>query len=384
MIEQIKRNKKLREEGKFVGIPMYEIFPKLEENLPSLPRGAMLLISAATGIGKSKFARFLLKAIYAIYTKHIALGTDPGFKPKFIVFLTEESKDEFELALTSMLIKDKYNYSLSRLALLSMKKIPLTDAELKMVDGVQPELSKLLSFIILEDSIWNPFGIYKRCRSISKEYGIHYYTDIESKSGKFITHMEYDSLEKKEQDKYKYAYYKQANPELYFLVLVDNLNNLSLEKGHNGNLLNSINDWSRRYAKQQLSVHWKWSVINVIQQNMETEKKQFTNAGNSITEKLKPSIAGLGNSKECARDHEGFIGLFKPAKYGIHKYEGYDTSHKGFHTNFISLIFEKNRLGDDTFELPTYFDGAVETFHELPDPEKANALIYKAKQGLPK
>ncbi len=377
IIDKIKNNKKLRDEGKFLGIPMFEIFPKLEEELPSIPPGSMILVSAATGIGKSKFARYLVKAIYTLYKNYLSSGKDPGFEPEFLVFLTEESKDEFKLALISSLVWEHYKYKLSRLDLLSMKKVALTAKELEMVEGVRPYLEEVLSFITINDSVYHPYGIYYQCKEYSKEVGIHYYTDLQGKTGKYMTHIEFDGLSDKNRVKYKYSHYIQNNPRKHYVVLVDNMNNFSLEKSHGGDLRNAINDWSRKYAKQQLSMHWKWSVINVIQQSMVVEQKQFTNKGDQIQEKLKPTIAGLGNSKECARDHEVFIGLFKPAKYGIKKYEGYDTSKMCFHTSFITAIFEKNRLGADTFELALHFDGATEDFRELPDPETANKLMLK-------
>lgn len=378
-MEEILKNRQLRKEGKFIGIPLYKIFPKLSTFLPSFPKGAMWLISAATGIGKSKFARFLIRAIYSIYKDYEAKGKNPGFKPYFIIFLTEESRDELIIGLTSSLIKAKYNYSLSKLQILSMAKDQMSDEEFGYIRGVQPELKELLSFMHINDSIYNPYGIYKYCRYISREKGVHYYTKLQKSDG-FITHTQYDGLGKEQKKLYKYAHYTPNDSEEFVIVVVDNLNNLSTERHHNGDLRLAITDWSREYAKKQLSMHWKWSVINVIQQGMDVEKKQFNTKGDSITEKLKPSIAGLGNSKECARDVEIFTGLFKPAKYGINKYEGYDTSKSGLGLNFISAIFEKNRIGTDTFELALYFDGATERFAPLGSPEEVKAAIEKAKE----
>ncbi len=383
-MEQILLNRKLRKEGKFIGIPLYKIFPKLSKVLPSLPRGAMWLISASTGIGKSKFARFLIRAIYSIYKDYVERNKNPGFKPFFLIFLTEESKEELIIGLTSSLIKAKYNYNMGKLEILSMGESQMTDKEFGYIRGVQPELNELLSFMDINDSIYNPYGMYKYCRHISKQRGLHYYTELFKKEDKeitFITHIQYEKLTPEFQKKYKYSHYKPNDEDEYVVVLVDNLNNLSTESSHNGELRLAINDWSRKYAKQQLSMHWKWTVINVIQQSMAVEQKQFTTKGDSITEKLKPSISGLGNSKECARDVEIFTGLFKPAKYGIKKYEGYDVSKEGLGLNFIAAIFEKNRLGTDTFELPLYFEGATERFAELGSPEEVAKAIEKARKN---
>jgi hypothetical protein len=378
-MEEILKNKKLREEGKFIGIPLYKIFPKLVNVLPSLPRGSAWMISANSGIGKSKFARFLLKSIYSIYKNYKNRGLNPGFKPRFLIFLTEESKSDFKIAMITSLIKEKYGYSLDKLKILSMAKNPLSDKELGYIHGIQEELTEILSFMDINDTISNPYGIYKYCRSISDEIGIHYYCKIKDNSGE-ISKENYKKLTLTQQKEYKYSKYIPNNEEDYVIVLVDNLNNLSPEKNHNGDLRLAIMNWSRDYMVKQLLMHWKWTVINVIQQAMDTEKKQFTNSGKSITEKLIPTIAGLGNSKESARDTHIFTGLFKPAKYGIEEYKGYDTTRKGIGLNFISAIFEKNRIGTDSFEIPLFFDGATERFVELDNSEIENDRFRKARK----
>ena len=379
MIKEVLENKKLREEGKFIGIPLYKIFPKLSTVLPSLPRGSAWMISAASGVGKSKFARFIIKSIYSIYKEYINKGLNPGFKPKFLIFLTEESKLDLKIAMTSALIKDKYNYDLDKLKILSMSLHPLTNLELSYIEGVEKELNELISFMDINDTISNPYGIYKYCRNISKQEGIHYYVKLLDGTDE-IDHNKYEKLSKPIKATYKYSHYIPNDKEQYVIVLVDNLNNLTPESKHNGDLRLAIMNWSRDYMVKQLIMHWKWTVINVIQQAMATEQKQFTNRGESIIEKLIPSIAGLGNSKESARDTHIFTGLFKPAKYNVDDYQNYDTSRAGIGLNFISAIFEKNRIGRDSFEIPLFFDGATEKFKELPSPEKANKYFQDLRK----
>jgi hypothetical protein len=110
MIDRYRLNKQLREEGKVLGIPLYTIFPKLVDKLPVLPKGTMWLISAATGIGKSKFARFLLFRIYRDYRKMLIHNNmqSVGYKPKFLIFLTEEDKNDFEDAIRILIVMEGY------------------------------------------------------------------------------------------------------------------------------------------------------------------------------------------------------------------------------------------------------------------------------------
>jgi hypothetical protein len=90
--------------------------------------------------------------------------------------------------------------------------------------------------------------------------------------------------------------------------------------------LETINKWTRDYGRLQITKHWKWTVLNIIQQAADKEKPQFDVRGNLIVEKSKPSLDGLGNSKECARDHILIFGLWAPNRYGILNYEGYNIN----------------------------------------------------------
>lgn len=44
-------NKKLREEGKVIGYPLYPFSPKLSTLVPSIPKGRCVQISANTNVG---------------------------------------------------------------------------------------------------------------------------------------------------------------------------------------------------------------------------------------------------------------------------------------------------------------------------------------------
>ena len=58
-IEQIAKKRKNRLEGKYNCIPFYHHFPRLSKYIPGLFKGCLYTILSGTGIGKSKFARYL-------------------------------------------------------------------------------------------------------------------------------------------------------------------------------------------------------------------------------------------------------------------------------------------------------------------------------------
>ncbi len=158
------------------------------------------------------------------------------------------------------------------------------------------------------------------------------------------------------------------------LLIVDNLNNLQQEK-EEGRLLTereTINKWTRQYGRLQITKHFKWTVVNIMQQSAESESPIFNQSGKIMIEKSKPSLSGLGNSKECQRDHQLIFGLFAPSRFGVTDYAGYDIGiMKDFYRSFIIL---KSNISGTNKELPFYFDGSCSIFKELPKIDQTEEL----------
>jgi hypothetical protein len=58
----------------------------------------------------------------------------------------------------------------------------------------------------------------------------------------------------------------------------------------------------------------------IQQQSAAGEAQQFTQMGDSIVEKLKPSADALGDNKLVGRDVDLMLGLFWPHRYNIDTY----------------------------------------------------------------
>jgi hypothetical protein len=178
-----------------------------------------------------------------------------------------------------------------------------------------------------------------------------------------------------------YSHYELTDPSMQFLMVVDNLNNLAQEM-RSGSLLTereTINLWTRSYCRLQITKHWNWSIVNVIQQASDSESAAYYN-GKIIVDKVKPSLSGLGNSKESQRDHFVVIGLFAPDRYGIPIYPektGYDI--EIMRDNFRSMVILKSNISMTNIEIPFYFDGGRCTMKELPALEEIAELkrIYE-------
>ena len=111
---------------------------------------------------------------------------------------------------------------------------------------------------------------------------------------------------------------------------------------------------------------------NVQQQSAASESQQFTNSGNIIVDKLKPTPDYLGDNKLVGRDVNLMLGLFYPDRYGIEEYEGWDLTRIG--RNHRELLILLNRDGIGSASLQLYFNGASNYFRELPT--EPNREIY--------
>lgn len=293
-------------------------------------------------------------------------------KIKIIIALLEDTQEMFVDRLYSMILYDKFGVKITGFSLQSMDGT-LDAKYLPMIDEVEKIVDLLLEDCEIIDSIYHPTGIYKWCRSISNEYGEHIYEDKE-----FIND---------DGTKYKkklYSHYEPKDDTNFFLIL-DNLNNLSQEK-EEGKLLSereTINMWSRRYCRLKITKHWKWTVLNIIQQAPDSERPQYDNKGQLIIERIKPSLEGLGGSKECQRDHFIVFGVFAPARFGIPQYptsNGHDISLLG--DNYRTLIILKSNLSQSNVEIPLYFDGGMSLVREMPSPSKMRASDYDKYRKL--
>jgi hypothetical protein len=122
----------------------------------------------------------------------------------------------------------------------------------------------------------------------------------------------------------------------------------------------------------QLRDKYNCCICNVQQQSAASESQQFTNKGDTIVDKLKPSADGLADNKLCGRDCNLMLGLFYPARYGIKEYKDWDINRIGKnHREFLILL---NRDGEGSASLQLYFNGASNYFRELP--QKPELGIY--------
>ncbi len=362
MIEIYKQNQQLRLDGKVIGYPFYLTSPKLGQFVPSIPKKKAIHVTASTNVAKSQYWRYyFLIAPYMIYKSY----PDSNFKPRWIIFLLEETIEQLYDNLISMFIFLKYRKIVEPGKLRGLIETIITDDELKLVEAVTPFVLDLLSYCKVVDNQYNPTGLYNTCKRELLLRGKRYYTTL-SVSELVISEEDYLKLPDDKQSEFKFKEYIQNDETEYVFIITDNVNLLEPEK-ENGIMLNlqeTMWKWSTEYAHKQLQKNFGCIVIDIIQQMGTSESQQFTTSGGNIIEKVKPTRDGYGDNKRIARNADLILGLFAPTFYGIKEYYGYNLQEIG--DFFRTVIILKNRLGRGFKEIPLYFNGAVNYFTELP------------------
>jgi hypothetical protein len=219
------------------------------------------------------------------------------------------------------------------------------------------------SKVRIKDHITNPYGIYKDVLARAADNGELLYKDADYGNGHVVKQL---------------VGYKPKTDK-HWLLMCDNLNNLDKEK-HHSDKKEAMDNFVQKDCRLVYSKILKMSCIIIHQQALEAERQQFTNSGGSIIDKIKPSLANLGGTKEVVRSYHLVFSLFNPHKFKIPSYKGYDIGIIG--NNFREVEVLKNNDGFDNIQVPLYFDGAAEYFRELPNSDKQKEELNKFYQWL--
>jgi hypothetical protein len=140
--------------------------------------------------------------------------------------------------------------------------------------------------------------------------------------------------------------------------------------------------------KELSSVHflklkniYKFSPVLVQQQSASSTEQQFTNRGDNILDKVKPSREGLSSNKDTAMDINLMLGIFSPYKYKETQYEGWDLTQLRDYHRELSILLNRNGRSNITQQL--FFNGACSFFKELPfqpNPEKKQEIYGKVRK----
>lgn len=332
-------------------------FPRLAKKFPGWVKGTYTIITANSGIGKTKVTKF-----FAVTSVYNFIKENPSIKAKVFYFALEESKETFWLSMISTVLHDKYNLDISPQQLMSLGEFTLNSDILDKVKSVEEEINDMEKYIDVIDHIFNPYGIYHYVREWFKTANIGHFKVIKSEEGDIAGDFVYD------------------DENMYVFGITDHISLLSPESegkfSQQKTLHEAMSYFSQQYCLKQFTKRLKMVTINVQQQAADKEKQEFYR-GQSIEKKLEPSLEGLADNKLISRDADLVLGIFAPTRYELEKYRKYDINR--LKDRYRCIIFLKDRhYGLANTYLSLYFNGASNVMKELPPENEMTDEIYEA------
>lgn len=364
---KIVQNKLNHDNGYFNCIPFMGM-ERLEKYLPGIEQSTYYLIAAASGVGKSKLARYLFIHNPIMFLEN---NPDSDIQLDILYFSLEESKEKVILAEVSKYLytQHKLNLSIKQLSSVGRYNV-LSTEDLQKVQQSEEHVNNFLKRVKIFDNVRNATGIYKTVRDFALTIGTYY-----DKNDTPLTPQEVHNVKIGVGESYKkVSYYKTHNPKHYVIVLIDHISLLQPETDET--LWQSMSKMSSNYC---LHIRDKFGFIPVVVQQLAADKERieanFSRA--DLVQKLEPSLDGLGDNKTIARDVNVALGLFAPDRYKITEHNGYDITK--FRDRYRSMNIMKSRDGIANKKLPLFFNGAVDFFKELPkvDELEKMRLVYE-------
>ena len=339
-------------------------FRRLSNSFPGIEQDKYYLISGSPKSAKTQVTNYLF-----VYTPILYAYEHPEqLRVKIFYFPLEETPENITLRFMSYLL-----YTLSG------KQIRISPMDLKSTNSDKildeevlnilksNEYQKILKFYednVLFISERNPTGLYKTIKDYAEKNGT-----IHRKKVK-ITNKETGDTKEVE----TFDYYEPADKKEYVIVITDHVSLLNQERGMN--LRETIN----KYSEYMMIIRNNYHYIPVCVQQQSTET---TNLEAFKNNKIRPTLAGLSDSKYTSKDCSIMFGITNPFAFELPEYLGYDISKLRGHARFLEIVL--NREGESNDITPLYFDGATNYFAELPPSkdlvsmQKVYDLIAKLK-----
>ena len=360
VVQNLNKRRQRILEGQLNCIP--SPFQRFSNDFIGIEQSCYYTITSFTKGGKSQFTSytFIYKPLMFCYLSQADIDL------KILYFPLEETPERIMQRFISWLL---FDFSKGKIRISPRDLRSTTSAVSKDILEVieSPEIQDILKYfeehIIFPEESGNPTGIYKYCKSYAEKNGTVYTKPIKYKN-------EFGIVEEKQ----VFDRYEQNNPNEYRLVIVDTINLIDTEKGMN---LKQSMDKLSEYCAKYLRNRYHYSPVIIQQQAFEQEGNEAFKLG-----RVRPSVAGLGDTKYTSRDSNVVLGLFSPFRFALKDYEGYDISKFKDNIRFLEMIV--NRDGEMGGLCPLFFDGAICRFDELPKPNDTDNLnkVYDYLNGI--
>lgn len=346
VVNKIKDNRERRLSGKYNSI--LTPFKRLNKVFPGFEKGKFIIVTANSGVGKTQITKYLF--VLGIYN----FCKENNIPLKIFYFALEETKENFWLTILSNKLKQVYKLDIETSELKSLGENALSEDIITKVEELEASLLPMMECITVIDDVTNPFGLYK----IGRQYALD--------NGKMVG----EGYNQK---------YEANNPEEMVITITDHISLISREKdpdtGEKMDQWQSIGKYSQDYCLKGFCKRYNFLNIFVQQQESSKEKQQYTFKGDSIEDKLEPTLDGLATNKETQREADLVFGLFAPDRFKIEDHRGYDI--RILKDNYRSLKVLKDRnYGLANNYIPLLFNGKTNHFYELPRAEEMTKSRY--------
>ena len=234
-----------------------------------------------------------------------------NIKLKIFYFTLEMSKEEKMLSAFSNILYVKEGIRVSPKDLKSTKKDNALSQEIiDIIKKYEPYFNKIQEIVEFIDDVRHPTGIYYFMKDYADRNGTLHKKNVE------FTNNETGEIYNKEID----DYYETHNTDEYVIPLIDHIGLITKEKeeGRTLSLHESIMKLSSKYL---VILRNKYNYIPVVIQQQAASQESLDNFKSN---KLKPSLDGLGDCKLTQRDANVILGLFSPFRYELPNYLNYD------------------------------------------------------------
>lgn len=338
-------------------------FKRFSRDFLGWEQSTYYIFTSFTKGGKSQLVSYLLfNSLLWCYENE----KRTGISMKILYFNLEETKRKVMIRLYSWLLMNKYNTRISSSDLKSSDNNKPLDKNI--LDILQTEeATKILKYFedhIIFSSESNPTGIHKFCKRYAEEHG--------TMKTKTITIKDELGFNKECQ---VFDSYSPSNPDEYVMCLIDTINLVETEKNYNKK---QTIDKMSEYCALYLRNRYGYSPIVIQQQNTDNESIESIKFN-----RVRPTTAGLGDSKYTSHDANIVLGIFNPFKFGLESYlqdeHGISYNIRLFKDKFRTLEVLVNRDGELGGIIGLFFDGATCTWRELPRPGDTTEMskVYK-------
>lgn len=317
-------------------------FRRFSNDFIGLEQKRYILVTSYTKVGKTNFASYLFLYNTILY----AYNNPDKVRVKIFYYPLEETPEDVTLRFMSFLLYylSGYKIIVSRDDLNSSKNVAVSK---ELLDLFKSEKYKsILDFweksIIFSDST-NASGVWFECQRYAKEHGRIFRDKIKYKDEFGIEH-----------DGERFNHYEPDDPKEYKIIFYDHLALTSPERGMD--LRQTMNKLSEYFVL--LRNRYNFTAIAIQQQAITDNLDAFK------SNKLRPTIANLGDAKTVARDCDLCIGLFSPYIYEIPEYLGYNVTKLKNNLRFAEILI--NRHGQSNGIIGLLFIGQCNYWKELP------------------